>query len=84
MILPKLSEMLGKSPYFCGSQSLTVVDIVFFNELYLIVKFFRFDFGSYEVLDNWFRSMQIREEIKTLLRVKVDKALEDHNLVATN
>jgi hypothetical protein len=46
MILPKLSEMLGNSPYFCGSQSLTVLDIVFFNELYLIDRLSMLDFGS--------------------------------------
>jgi hypothetical protein len=32
-----MNEMLGEYPYFCDSETLTVVDIVFYNEIHTIV-----------------------------------------------
>ena len=36
-LLPKMNEMLESGPFFCGSATLTVVDIVFYSELLTII-----------------------------------------------
>lgn len=36
-LLPKLNDMLGDRPYFCDSQTLSVVDIVIYNELLSVI-----------------------------------------------
>ena len=79
--------MLSDHHYFCNSSTMTVVDVVFFNELYLIVKLLKVDLtkvGKTQVLDKWYSRMTNQVNISQILQDDVEPYLKASRLSDSN